>query len=295
MLDLHDPMPELMTTIFGFQPHTFPVRLLKWVERWSLALADSVVTVNRACERLFTSRSCRSSKMNVVMNSPDEEIFQFRSACSSANETHGPDKPFVIMYHGSVVERNGLDLAIDALARVRRSIPNAQLRIYGAQTPFLERVMNSARQMGLQQAVKYCGPKSVEQLVPAIEECDVGIIPNRQSVFTGLNTPTRIFEYLSLGKPVIAPRAPGICDYFDNTSLVFFELGNASDLAEKITYVSSHPRDVIDIVERGQRIYRQHKWSSERLRLTSLVAGLLCTPAHVDAVPLLPDSPTHSL
>jgi glycosyltransferase involved in cell wall biosynthesis len=295
VLDLHDPMPELMTTIFGFHPHTFPVRLLKWVERWSLALADSVVTVNRACERLFTSRSCRSSKMNVVMNSPDEGIFQFRPACSSANETHSPDKPFVIMYHGSVVERNGLDLAIDALARVRRSIPNAKLRIYGAHTPFLEKVMSSAREVGLEQAVEYCGPKSVEQLVPAIEECDVGIIPNRQSVFTGLNTPTRIFEYLSLGKPVIAPRAPGICDYFDKTSLVFFELGNASDLAEKITYVSSHPRDVIGIVERGQRIYQQHKWSSERLRLTSLVAGLLSTPAHVAAVPFLPESPKQNL
>ena len=295
ILDLHDPMPELMTTIFGFLPDTFPVRFLKWVERWSIALADSVVTVNRACERLFTSRSCRRPKMNVVMNSPDEGIFRFRPARADAGETNTPDKPFIIMYHGSVVERNGLDLAIDALARVRQSIPNAELRIYGTQTLFLERVMKSARNMRLEEAVEYCGPKSVEQLVTAIEECDLGIVPNQQSVFTELNTPTRIFEYLSLGKPVIAPRSAGICDYFDEKSLVFFELGNAADLAEKIRYVFSHPRDVIEIVKRGQQIYQRHKWSSERLRLTSLVAGLLSARTRVEAASLVPESPKHNV
>jgi glycosyltransferase involved in cell wall biosynthesis len=271
ILDLHDPMPELLTTIFGFQTKTFPVRLLKWVERRSIALADSVVTVNRACARLFTSRGCAPDKMNVVMNSPDEEIFQFRLAHTSRTQTNTPDKPFVIMYHGSLVERNGLDLAVDALARVRHSIPNVRLRIYGARTPFLEIVMNSAREMNLHEAVEYCGPKSLEQLVTAIAECDLGIIPNRHSTFAELNTPTRIFEYLALGKPVIAPRATGICDYFQDGSLVFFELGSAADLADKIIYVFSHPDDVTEIVERGQEVYQQHKWSSERLRLTSLV------------------------
>jgi glycosyltransferase involved in cell wall biosynthesis len=151
--------------------------------------------------------------------------------------------------------------------------------------------MNSLRKNGLQQAVQYCGPKSLEQLVGAIEECDVGIIPNRHSVFAELNTPTRIFEYLAIGKPVIAPHAAGIRDYFDEGSLVFFELGNAGDLAEKIGYVFSHRAEVAEIIRRGQQIYQQHKWSSERLRLTSLVAGLLSKRARVDALSLLPELP----
>jgi glycosyltransferase involved in cell wall biosynthesis len=291
ILDLHDPMPELMTTIFGFQPDTLQVRILKWVERWSMALTDSVVTVNRACSRLFISRSCAPHKMHVIINSPDEGIFRFRPPRTNEDNSNTRNGPFIIMYHGSIVERNGLDLAIDALARVRRSIPNARLRVYGAQTPFLQQVMSSVRRMDLQEAIDYFGPKSLEQLVTAIDECDLGIIPNRQSVFTELNTPTRIFEYLSLGKPVIAPRTRGIRDYFDEGSLVFFELGNAVDLAEKIEYVFSHPRDVVEIVKRGQQVYQQHKWSSERVRLTSLVGDLLSMEPPVDAVSLLPEAP----
>ena len=44
-----------------------------------------------------------------------------------------------MMYHGSLVERNGIDLAIEALERVRQVLPNAELRIFGPHTPFLDR------------------------------------------------------------------------------------------------------------------------------------------------------------
>ena len=82
--------------------------------------------------------------------------------------------------------------------------------------------MQSVRAQGLTSAVQYLGPIRLEDIVGAIEDCDVGVIPNQRSVFTEINTPTRIFEYLAVGKPVIAPRAGGIRDYFDEESLIFF-------------------------------------------------------------------------
>src|SRR5262245_62378362 len=53
ILDLHDPMPELMQTIFNLPPSAKSVGLLRRVEKWSIRLADSVITVNRACARIF--------------------------------------------------------------------------------------------------------------------------------------------------------------------------------------------------------------------------------------------------
>jgi glycosyltransferase involved in cell wall biosynthesis len=135
--------------------------------------------------------------------------------------------------------------------------------------------MDSVRNSELEKAVRYLGPKRLEQIAQAIRECDVGIIPNRRSIFTELNTPTRIFEYLSQGKPVIAPRAPGILDYFGPHELVLFELGDADDLATKIEYVFAHPEEAPGMVERGQEVYRTHRWSSERSRFLSLAKRLL--------------------
>src|SRR5262249_3939288 len=77
ILDQHDPMRELMTTIFGFDSSSFGVRLLAGLEKWSIGRAHLVITVNDVCKRIFSSRSCPSEKVAVIMNTPDESIFEF--------------------------------------------------------------------------------------------------------------------------------------------------------------------------------------------------------------------------
>lgn len=275
ILDQHDPMPELMTTIFGLDENSASVRLIRLLEKWSIAFADALVTVNIACKRIFSSRSCQPEKIEVVMNSPDENIFRFRSAETKPAEGQGGNKPFVVMYHGSLVERNGLNLAVEALALVQETMSNAELRVYGPNSPFLERVLEMARSKGVDKAVQYLGPKRLEELVHEIAACDVGVIPNQKNSFTAINTPTRIFEYLSLGKPVIAPRTPGIQDYFSEDSLLFFEAGDAQDLAKALQYAFLHPAPLREFARRGQEVYREHDWQREKLRLTGLVAKLL--------------------
>jgi glycosyltransferase involved in cell wall biosynthesis len=272
ILDQHDPMPELMRTIFNMEEKSLGVRVMRRLEKWSIARADLVITVNLACKRMFSARSCRAEKIGVVMNSPDEQIFPLRTPRSRTSAS-AQDKPFIVMYHGSLVERNGLDLAVDALARLRETNPAVELRICGHATPFLERVMETARNKSVN--IRYLGPKRLEDLVSVIEGCDVGIIPNHRNVFTEINTPTRIFEYLALGKPVIAPRTPGIQDYFTPESLFFFEPGNSEELAKKIEFVSSHPMEAVETAGRGQQIYLTHTWSQERQGLVNCVSGLL--------------------
>ncbi|MGB6691501.1 MAG: glycosyltransferase family 4 protein [Terracidiphilus sp.] len=273
ILDQHDPMPELMMTIFNRGESSLGVRVIRRLERWSFACADSVITVNEACKKIFSARSCRADKISVVMNSPDGEIFPYRSARSYIPRASG--QRFVIMYHGSLVERNGLELAVDALAQAQQKIQDAELRIFGADAPYLQRVMEKVSRLGLDNHVRYLGPRKLEDLAHEIESCDVGVIPNQRNIFTDINTPTRIFEYLALGKPVIAPSTRGITDYFGHDSLFFFESGNAQDLAMRMEDAADHPAETVDIAERGQQIYLAHTWSQERQGLVNQVRRLL--------------------
>lgn len=275
ILDLHDPMPELMQAIFKLPEESLSVRLLKRLEKWSIRFADVVLTVNLACKEIYSSRSCAPEKINVVLNSPDDDIFRFQRPRSKSSNGRDPAQPFVILYHGSLVRRNGFDLAVDALEIVRKRIPTVRLMVCGERTSFFEEVMESARKRGLQENVQYAGARNLNQIVEAIESCDLGIIPNHRNIFTEINTPTRIFEYLALGKPVIAPQAKGIQDYFGEEELVFFKLGDASDLAQKIEFAFFHPHDVEQIVKRGQEIYLAHTWSREKLNLLKPISELL--------------------
>lgn len=275
ILDLHDPMPELMTTIFGLKKESFGVSLISWLEKWSMARADAVLTVNLRCKKIFASRSCSSEKIGVVMNSPDEKIFPFREVPATASAGQARSDRFVMMYHGSIVERNGLDLAVEALSKVRTAVPTAELRVYGPRTPFLDQVMESAQKKGADGAIRYLGPRRLEELIREIEDCDVGIVPNHRNPFTEINTPTRIFEYLSLGKSVIAPRTPGIQDYFREDSMLFFEPGNADELARQMEFVFAHPGEAREVARRGQLVYSKHMWKCEQQELLGRIGEVL--------------------
>ena len=275
ILDLHDPVPELMQTIFDLPERSLSVRLLKRLEKWSIAFADLVLTVNVACKKIYASRSCSPEKINVVLNSPEDDVFQFHPPVLQTANGEQTAKPFVILYHGSLVHRNGFDLAVDALEETRKSIPSAKLVVCGEPSPFLERVMESVRQRGLQDNVEYLGGKNRRGIVDAIKGCDVGVIPNHRNIFTEINTPVRIFEYLALGKPVVAPRTAGILDYFTDDDLIFFNVGDANDLARKLEFAFSNPGKVRQIVERGQRIYLAHTWSREKSNLLDPIAAII--------------------
>ena len=273
ILDLQDPMPELMQTIYEADERSLSVLLLKALEKLSISFADAVITVSETCRKIFSSRSCSAQKICVVMNSPDEKVFALQPPSVARPVTES--RPFVVMYHGTLVERHGLGVAVDAVNRVRKVLPDVELRVYGNRTPYLDQVLTAVKDQGHEKWVRYLGSKSLEQIVQAIDDCDLGVVPNLSSVFTQLNMPTRVFEFLTRGKPVIGPSAPGVREYFPEDSLVFFELGDAADLARKIEYVIRNPWKVVEITRRGQEVCLAHPWSNERETLVQMTLKLL--------------------
>jgi glycosyltransferase involved in cell wall biosynthesis len=274
ILDLHDPMPELMQTIFGLHESSRGIRLLKRLERLSIGFADLAITVNAACKRIYSSRSCRPDKITVIMNSPDDSIFCFQAPPSNGCRRDEPDQSFTILYHGSLVPRNGFDLAVDALEIIKDRIPKAQLVVCGERNSFFNEVMASVEKRGLEKRVRYLGIKNQRGIADTIRSCDLGVIPNHRNTFTEINTPTRIFEYLSLGKPVVAPRTRGIEDYFGNDDLLFFEAGDAKDLARRIEFAYFNPEKLTNIVEQGQKVYLANSWSRQKSNLLHAVDQL---------------------
>ena len=275
ILDLHDPMPELMQTIFNLSEASFGVRLLKYLEKLSIGFADLVITVNLACQRIYSSRGCRPDKIAVIMNAPEDQVFRFQRPSPAGAKGGGPARPFSIMYHGSLVPRNGFDLAVDALEIARQRIPHLKLMVCGETNEYFTEVMKSVEKRGLAESVQYLGLKNQREIAELINRCDLGVVPNHRNRFTDINTPTRIFEYLSLGKPVVAPRTHGIEDYFGSDDLLFFQAGDNHDLARQIEFAYFNREKLVPIVERGQRVYLTNSWSRQKSVLLDSIAGLL--------------------
>ncbi len=86
ILDLHDPMPELYASLFEGQDKEFACKVLLWLERWSIAFADKVLTPNVAFKKLFVSRGGDPEKIEIIMNSPDVALFDAKKHQVSAGE-----------------------------------------------------------------------------------------------------------------------------------------------------------------------------------------------------------------
>ena len=278
ILDLHDPMPELFRSIYGLPEQHFVVRWLKKMERRSIGFAHQVITPNLAFKNLFLARSCPAGNIETVMNSPQTTIFD-PTKYPSVDRGAAPDRPFILMYHGLLVERHGLDIAIRAVAQLETKIPGLQLHLYGEPTDYSRTIDALVRELKLEGRVVSHGFKTLEQIAACISTIDVGVIPNRFSSFTQINFPTRIFEYLAMYKPVIVPPTPGITDYFKEGEILFFKAGDVDDLAAVIEWSFRHPAELRDVMNRGREIYVRNNWEAEQKRLLNLVGGLIGQPS----------------
>jgi len=181
-----------------------------------------------------------------------------------------------------ITERNGVDLAIRAINAVRQEIPEITFEFYGA-GDFVARCLRIVTELGLEDAVAFRGCVPLEAIAEAIESIDVGLVSNRPSIHWEHAMPTRIFEYLSMGKPVIAPRTGGILDYFGSDDLYFFESGNTQSIIEAIMDVYRNRTQRLRKVERAMAVYKRHRWQIQRHHLQELVMALTDTHAPIAA------------
>ncbi|MHC4249557.1 MAG: glycosyltransferase family 4 protein [Planctomycetota bacterium] len=289
VLDLHDPTPEVFMTKYGIGAEHPLTRALAFLERCSIRVAHLVLTPNEAFRRLFIARGCPEGKIAIVMNSPQESVFALAEGAKARGGPSPRGRPgHVLMYHGTIVERHGLGTALEAVARLRRDVPEIEFRVFG-DGDWVDEFKGRVRELGLEDRVRFHGRVPLERIASEIPSADAGVVPNRRTPFTEINLPTRIFEYLAMGRPVVAPRTRGVLDYFGEGDLFLFEPGDAGDLADAMRRALFPSRMRTSVLARGREAYLRHRWAVERGRLVRLyeqllgVGGAAAPPTPVEA------------
>ncbi|MFO1152687.1 MAG: glycosyltransferase family 4 protein [Rhodospirillales bacterium] len=270
--DIHDLMPELYVEKFASGERHWLVRALELQERWAGRFATAVLTVEERLRDILSGRGIPREKIHVLMNLPDERIFRQRPS----SPRKPADAPFVLVYHGTLAHRLGLDLAIEAVAKARAAIPRMQLRIIGAGEE-RSRLMELRDRLGLADVVQFSdGFVPVEAIPPLIEDADIGLVPLRVSSGTDIMLPTKLLEYVFVGIPCVVPRTNTITRYFDDDMVAFFAEGNATSLSETIVRLYRCPEEREALAQAAtERFSRTYRWSAHKAIYVGLVSGLL--------------------
>lgn len=269
ILDLHELMPELYASRFG-RDKSLLTSLIYLQERLACRFADHVITVSELCLKALIRRNVPEKKCSVVMNVADENIFH--PSGQARCQPHNGDG-FRLIYHGTFAERNGLDLAIQAVDRVRRDIPGIHLQLVGG-GEYLPHMKRMIEELGLSQHVSIDALHLAEDLPGMILSCHLGVVPIRRDAFTDVALPTKLMEYAVLGLPAIAARTAANQLYFSDTNTEFFEPGDVDDLARCVLMLYHNPERLAELARGCQKFNQRYNWTRIGAEYVALVERL---------------------
>ncbi len=257
ILDLHDMLPEAVASNLNIQENHFVVNFAKFIEKFSILFSDAVICTNEYDKKIVLSRNnIAPEKIFVVMNSPDLEIFEIENA---NKENYHLENKFIIIFEGSIWKRRGIQTVIDALEIIKDKIPIFFLIV--GDGPDLNYVKEYVNENKLKEYVGFTGWTNLKILSEYISISDICIIPFLQTKVNERGVPNKLFEYVVHDKPVISSNLKGIASTFNNQEIIFFNPGDASDLANKIVWCYRNPERLKAMTAAAKkRYYTEYTW-----------------------------------
>jgi len=273
VLDVQDVSPELMAAKSGGRLRGLFYQLSAVQERISTAFAQHVITVGWPFEERLKARGVPARKLSLVLNSADPLLFPAARRCSPPSWEAEEDAPFIVMYYGTVAERNGLDTAVRALALALPRAPRLRLDIMGRgeQLPVLKALAES---LGIGDKVRFSDPCPSENIVDFVVHGDVGIIPYRLDGFAELVLPTKAYEQAWMRRPMIASDTVAIRSMFRPGAVLLCDPESPEAFADAMVRLYEHPELQREMVDRAAEDYTPYRWENERARYQELLAAL---------------------
>ena len=146
------------------------------------------------------------------------------------------DNPYRIGFVGSLAVWQGVDVLVQAVSKVKDVIPNIKLIIVG-DGPMREKIRKTCELHRINYLIT--GYISHEKALNYLKNCDILVLPRKQSSTTESIVPIKVIEAFALGVPVIVtPHKILRQMYTDGEDLVYAE-PHPEDVAKKIILLIS--------------------------------------------------------
>jgi len=267
ILDIHDVVPELFANKFHATFKTAYVEFLKVLEKLSASFVDHVIVSNHLWLKTVVARSAPAEKCSVLINHVDPEMF------SRQVKTRTDDK-FVILFPGSLQWHQGVDIAIEAFARVKQLVPNAEFHIYCGSGGMQGDLRELTQKLGLEESVKFLKAVPLHEMAQVIANADLGVVPKRADSFGNEAYSTKIMEFMSQGVPVVASRTKIDAFYFEEGIVHFFRSGDSEAMAAAMLDVIKNKDMRESLARRGYEYVKRNGWDQKKHEYIELIDSL---------------------
>lgn len=265
VLDLHESMPEIFAARFHASPASGSYRLTAFLESVSCGAADAVITVNETIRGLLVARGVPASRVTVVTNAADPEVF-------------GPSPPpwrptGEIVIAGGINAERDFDTVLDGLALMS---PDLRYRLtivgYGPED-YRNHVRERIGVLGLEEWVDLRGFVPHSEVPAWLARTELGLVSYVDNPLTRVATPNKAYELAAMGRPLVLARLPVLEATFASAA-AYYEPGRSQDLAALLTDLRKHPERLERMAESSRALARRLSWTEMAARLTSLYREL---------------------
>ncbi len=241
-------------------------RFFDWQERWVPRHVGAVTVASRTLQAQIWGFGVEPARVVYLPNGPDDRL---RGLADLSDEQRAAirarlgvgDAPFAL-YLGHIPRGSDMDLALDAMARIRDRLPAARLVIAGAGDG-LPRLQAHAQAVGVADRVIFPGWIEHDQVPAHMAAADILLNPYRDTLINRAKCAVKVVMSMAVGTAVVTSRVGQNLEYIEHgRSGLLTEAGDADDLAQALLAVLSD-RDWAAELGRNarQRIWEKFDWN----------------------------------
>lgn len=243
-------------------------RLTRAMETYVFKRADAVTCICEGLRADIIARGVPEERVTVIPNAVDIASFgesdgYDRQLAADIGVTGKP----VIGFLGSFYAYEGLDLAIDALSRMREQIPNLVLLLVGG-GPQESNLKARAERLGVADSVIFTGRVPHDQVQRYYDLVDVLVYPRHVMRLTDLVTPLKPLEAMAQRRVLVASDVGGHRELIDDgVTGRLFKAGDSGAFARSVIEMFEN-RDKWDEFRRAGRefVEKERNWEASVAR-----------------------------
>ena len=215
--------------------------------------ADLVLPISKWLKEDFAKKEIERSKILPLPEGIDLDRFSDADG-EAIRRRYNLNDLKVVIYVGTIDAMRKLDVLIYAFSKVKKSRENVKLLMVGDgnDKSNLERL---AGELGILDNVVFTGQVYSHEVPNFIAAADIGVSPVPPLDFYKLSSPIKMFEYMAMGKPVVAneeiPEQKEVIQESSGGVLVKFD---AESFAEGIIKLLDNPEGAKEMGKKG------HEW-----------------------------------
>ena len=248
--------------------------LVGWFGKKIIQKADFIQSISKYLADFAIKRGAECP-IEVVPNGVDIDLFETKYKqieLKLLRDNLGITDEYVVVTTSRLVYKNGVDILIKAVAKVKETRPNIKLLVIG-DGPELSNLKLKIKNLKLDKEVIFLGQIPQKDLPIYFRISDVFVRPSRSE---GLGN--SFLEAMAAKTPVIGTPVGGIIDFLFNCQTgLLANPEDSEDLAEKINYTLGHQELKTKIIKNAEELVKTHySWDVVAHKMERIFNNLKC-------------------